>query len=184
MELDALSHVVARFTHAMQMLVELIPYTDRTGLPRVVEIACLEDWFTNHRLLIEFVLLKPPTNCAGARDLVPGWVPATDQESRQLRSDYGWASEDVSHIGVPKPQKMVGNTAPAMLRVRATFLLDVIEELVTSMERTQHQLAPMTRLGLTTARSRLLSNPANAAGGCSVSLDPEVQRWQRGARFM
>ena len=152
---DPLSHVVARFTHAMQMLVELIPYTDSSGLPRVVEIACLEDWFTNYRLLIEFVLLKPPSNCAGARDLVPGWAPAKDVEANRLRADYGWASEDVSHIGMPKPQKMTGNVAPEMLRVRATFLLDVIEELVVAMEAEQHDLAPLMRSGLGTARDHL-----------------------------
>jgi len=152
---DSLSHVVARFTHAMQMLAELIPHTDKSGLPRVVEIACLEDWFTNYRLLIEFVLLKPPSNCAGARDLVPGWVPATDLESKRLRADYGWASEDVSHIGRPKPQKTIRNVAPVMLRLRATFLLDVIEELVVAMESVQHDFARMMRLGLVTARSYL-----------------------------
>lgn len=152
---DPLSHVVARFTHAMQMLVELIPYTERSGLPRVVEIACLEDWFTNYRLLIEFVLLKPPSNCAGARDLVPGWLPARDAEANRLRADYGWASEDVSHIGVPKPQKMTGSVAPDMLRVRATLLLDMIEELVAALETASHPLAPMMRLGLATARGHL-----------------------------
>lgn len=152
---DSLSHVVARFTHAMQMLVELIPYTAGTDLPRVVEIACLEDWFTNYRLLIEFVLLTPPSNCAGARNLVPGWVPAADEEANRLRADYGWASEDLSHIGLPKPRKMTGNASPAMLRMRAVSLLDVVEELVAAMEQAQHSLAPMTRLGLVSARSRL-----------------------------
>lgn len=75
--------------------------------------------------------------------------------SKRLRADYGWASEDVSHIGLPKPKKMVGNVAPEMLRFRASFLLDVVEELVLAMEANKHDYASMTRLGLTTARSRL-----------------------------
>jgi len=52
---DPLSHVAARFSHALTMLCDLIPYTADDPMPRVVQIGCLEDWFTNYRLLIEFL---------------------------------------------------------------------------------------------------------------------------------
>jgi hypothetical protein len=52
-----------------------------------VRIACLEDWFTNHRMLIEFLIIGTPKNCASAQDFVAGWKPATSREIEQLRSD-------------------------------------------------------------------------------------------------
>ena len=148
-----LSHGVSRLSHAMQMLVELIPYTDDSHLPRVVGIACLEDWFINYRLLIEFMLLKPPSNCAGATTFVQGWGSVAAGRLGQLRADYGWASQDVSHIGIPKPNAPTGNIAPQALYVRAADLLDVVEVFVLAMEGERHPLAPMVRIALTRARS-------------------------------
>lgn len=78
------------------MLVQLIPFTDDSALPWLLQVACLEDWFTNYRLLIEFLVLTPPKNCAGAASFVSEWVPATSGSTARLREDYGFASEHVT----------------------------------------------------------------------------------------
>jgi hypothetical protein len=127
------SHVAARFSHAPQMVAELIPFTNDTALPRVVEIACLEDWFTNYRLLIEFLFMMPPNNCASAAVLAPGWTAPEDAFTDKLKADYGWASEDVSHIGIPKPRKLTGNAAPEALKLRASWILEVASDFAAVM---------------------------------------------------
>ena len=102
MEVDPVGHMAHRLSHAVTMLCELIPYTNDASLPAVISIACLEDWFTNYRLVIEFLVLKPPANCASARDFVPGWKARPEVKARLARGLTGWASEDVTHIGRPR----------------------------------------------------------------------------------
>ena len=68
-----LHHVAGRFSHATQMVVELCEPSADAALPAPVMFACLEDWFTNYRLLIEFLVIGPPRNCASAQTFVPGW---------------------------------------------------------------------------------------------------------------
>lgn len=154
---DPLSHVVSRLVHAIQMVADLIPHTDRSGLPRVVEIACLEDWFTNYRLVIEFLILRPPRNCVGARDLLPGWTPTTTREVQRMREDYGWASEHVAHIGQPKATALVENVAPPLLAIKANFLLDVVEEFASALEAANHNYSTIVRVGLSQARDSIAS---------------------------
>ena len=119
---DDMSHVAGRFVHALLMVAGLIPHTNSADLPDVVRIACLEDWFTNHRMLIEFLLIGTPKNCASAQDFVPGRKPATSRESERLRADFGFASEHVSHIGMPKPDALVQNVAPPILQIKTCLL--------------------------------------------------------------
>jgi hypothetical protein len=153
------SHIVARFVNALMMVTELVPHTVSEDLPAVVRIACLEDWFTNHRVLIEFLLLGPPKNCARAQDFVPDWEPASSREIQRLKADYGFASEHVSHIGVPKPKAMTQNVAPPILVVKAIFLLDVAEEFADALTTVDADLAGIVRVGIQGARGAL------AAGG-------------------
>jgi len=89
--------VVHRFRHALMMVAELIPHTDARDFPEPVRIACSEDWFTNYRMLVEFLILRAPKNCASAQDLLPGWKPETTREVERLKADYGFASEHLSH---------------------------------------------------------------------------------------
>lgn len=155
MEFDADSHVAARFGHALLMLSGLIPFTVDRELPRVVQIACLEDWFTNYRLLVEFLLLKPPKKCSSARHFLPGWAPATSTEGDLLKADYGFASEHVAHIGTPKRIDTVENVAPELLVLKARFLFDVVQEFVDGLEEVKHPCGELISLGLDEARESL-----------------------------
>ena len=157
LEVDPLSHVAARFSHALMMLCELIPFTTDDALPTVAQIACLEDWFTNYRLLIEFLVLKPAKNCASARSFVPGWKPVKHANLEALRKDYGWASEDVSHIGhLSKVDR--GPTDPDTLRAKARSLLVVAAEFSSALKVTESEFEPMVAIALRSARESLGSS--------------------------
>jgi hypothetical protein len=132
------------------MLATLIPFTDHGSLPRVVEIACLEDWFTNYRLLIEFLLLKPPKNCASAQTFVPGWAPDRSDPVATLRADYGWASEDVSHIGHLNSGDR-GPVDPQTLRAKTLNLFGVVTDFSDALHAAGHDYDLMIRVALDSA---------------------------------
>lgn len=150
-----MTHVVSRLCNALMMVTGLIPWIDNPSLDRVVQIACMEDWLTNYRLLIEFFLMKPPNNCAGIADFALGWKPSESPTTKKLKADYGWASEDVSHIGLPKPNKLAANAALEVLKMRAGWLLEVAEEFATELRRIGSSHATMVGHGVTAARAAL-----------------------------
>jgi hypothetical protein len=152
---DPMTHVVSRLCNALMMVTGLIPWIDNPSLDRVVQIACVEDWLTNYRLLIEFFVLKPPDNCAGVATLAPGWTPSVSVITAKLKADYGWASQDVSHIGLPKPNRPAGNAAPEALRMRADWLLEVAEEFAAELTRIGSPHGTMVGQGVVAARAAL-----------------------------
>jgi hypothetical protein len=137
------------------MVTGLIRWIDDPSLDRIVQIACIEDWFTNYRLMIEFLLIKPPDNCAGTADFAPGWKPSLSATTTKLKADYGWASQDVSHIGMPKPNKLAGNAAPEALKMRADWLLEVAEEFTVELARIGSPYETMLGHGVAAARAQL-----------------------------
>jgi hypothetical protein len=162
-----ISHVAGRFVHALQMVAELIPHSDSADLPDVVRISCLEDWFTNHRMLVEFLIIGTPSNCASAQGFVENWKPATTTETSRLRADYGFASEQVSHIGLPKPNQLEQNVAPPILQVKGTFLFDVVQEFVDALKAADHDLADMIEVGLRQAREQLNAGSDRGSAPCA-----------------
>lgn len=152
---DPMTHVVSRLCNALMMVVGLIPWTDNPTLDPIVRIACVEDWFTNYRLLIEFFVLKPPNNCASIATFAPGWEPSTSITTKKLKADYGWASQDVSHIGMPKPSTLAGNAAPEALKMRAGWVIDVAEEFAAELTRIRSPHETMLGLGVSSARAHL-----------------------------
>ena len=155
MDIDPLSHVVSRLSHAVLMVTRLIPYTSQASLDPIIRIACLEDWFTNYRLLIEFLLMRPPPNCASAKTLVPGWTERPGVKA-QLMADYGRASEDVSHIGQPSGVGP-GSSDPSALRKKAVLILRIVEEVADAMAAEESDYEPMVRLAIDSARGALAS---------------------------
>lgn len=136
------------------MLVDLIPFTSNPELPRVVEIACLEDWFTNYRLLIEFLLLTPPSNCASAQTFVPSWAVTPSDDLTLLRADYGWASEDVSHIGHLNSADRGPIDLPT-LQLKAQRLLRVVEDFSAALHSVDHDHDLMIGVALKSAQAAL-----------------------------
>jgi hypothetical protein len=73
----------------------------------------------------------------------------------KLKADYGWASEDVSHIGVPKPNKLAGNAHPDMLKVKLGWVLEVADEFVTELTRVGSPYGKLVANGVSAARAQL-----------------------------
>jgi hypothetical protein len=150
-----MTHVVSRLCNALMMVAGLIPWTDDPTLDPIVRIACVENWFTNYRLLIEFLVLRPPDNCASVATFAPGCKPSTSTTTQKLKADYGWASQDVSHIGMPKPNRLAGNAAPQALKMRAGWVIDVAEEFAAELARIGSPYETMLGHGVTAARAQL-----------------------------
>ena len=132
MKVDPISHTVAHVEHAVRSLALLIPYTCDRSLPAYVQIALLEAWFNDYRLLIEFLLFKPVKKTARAQDFVEGWLPPS--AARQvLARDYGVVSQSVSHIGEAVPSEP-GEVDPPGLRSKAGLLFTVLEMFVDELD--------------------------------------------------
>lgn len=153
-------YVVDRLGRSLQLIADLIGPSDDRSLPLPIQVGCLDAWFTHYRSLIEFLLLKPPANCARASDFNPAWDPKSVPYRARLLEGYGWASEHVSHIGTPKPSAPIHNVAPAMLRFNADLLLDVVEEWAKSTsEHVCH-----AEIMAVSARAREALNTGSATG--------------------
>jgi hypothetical protein len=149
-----LSHVVSRFNNALYMVAELVPFADDQELSPVVRMACIEDWYTNYRLLIEFLLATPPGNCASPKDFIPGWTSAS-QSRGDLLKDYGMASEDFAHIGNLKGRQTPGSVSPSGLHPKARSILVIAEEFSQALTAQRHDFADMIRIGVETAKAAL-----------------------------
>ncbi|MER8233643.1 hypothetical protein [Streptomyces sp. NPDC094049] len=69
------------------------------GIPGVVRVACIESFWVNVRLLVEFLVKLPndPRN-ANARTLVPDWQKPTGGLADRLLKDWLTASANVMHF--------------------------------------------------------------------------------------
>lgn len=137
------------------MITELISASDDQALPPAVRMACLEAWFLNYRLLIEFLVIGTSSNCADAQDLASDWYPESTKDIQRLKQDYGWASEHIVHIGELKPNAFTQNVTPAILRLKATILLDVADDFVASLEEQDSPYSQVVCVAAVNARSAL-----------------------------
>lgn len=157
-EVDPISQVAARFIHALQMVTELVPLTDSSDISEVQRIAYLESWFLNQRVLIEFLILRPPRNCYAAKELIPGWRPSSVERTERLKADYGFASECFAHIGKPNRKSGMENVTPRALQIKASSLLEVADEFVHALKSCGHALAEIFEDGMTRARNNIQSS--------------------------
>jgi hypothetical protein len=94
-----LQHVLS----AVAMVADLPEHaTDRT-LPSVVQVGCLEAFFLNARLAIEF-LTRPSGRDFTAWSWVPDWVPGPQPEAERLSGDWLVATRQVVHFSVDRLQ--------------------------------------------------------------------------------
>lgn len=150
----SLSHVVSRFSNALRMVASLIPFVEDSRLPSVVRIACIEDWYLNYRLLIEFLLATPPRNCATPQDFLPCWTSAT-QSRQDLLRDYGTSSEDFAHIGNPRGRQIPSGVSSSDLRAKANSIVAVAEEFSLALAAEGHHFAEIAGIGVAAAKAAL-----------------------------
>jgi hypothetical protein len=96
-----------------------------------------------------------------AATFVPQWNTAQPAAGR-LRADYGWASEDVSHIGIPTAEKVAAaagsDVTTASLRERALLVIDVAANFAMAVEaNTESRFGPMMHRSVEQARPELRS---------------------------
>lgn len=129
MNIDPLSDAAARIMYAAQALAELIPYTaPGTGLPQIVVNACLEDWFTNERLMAEFLIGGKPRNIMTVRQFLPAWRVHDPTIRSFLGREYNLASAYVSHVGRRESIGEPINVSQSSLRARARTILEPLRD--------------------------------------------------------
>ena len=79
--------------HALIMLAELPDHSADAAYPIAVRVACLESFFSNLRLMFEFLIDKPKgRRHIHRRDYLRGWDPRAGPAVEALRRQYGFAS--------------------------------------------------------------------------------------------
>lgn len=154
-EIEPLSHVAARVCYSLQTLGELIRYTNSGDLPEAVRVACVESWYSNERALIEFLVLTPPKSAAGARSFLPDWSPSDPSAVPRLKRAYGFASQHVSHFGVPKPAMPLPTFEAEYFRQKAEEVFGVADDFASALVAAGDDLADygdLLRLGLSEGR--------------------------------
>jgi len=113
---DPLAVGAMHATWALWMLVALPQYTEDQTLPGVVQDACLEDYFTNLRLLIEFFHRHANPKDFHSTDYLPDFEPQTGMADKRWDDMWKFASQNVAHLSrqrVPQPDSMTLNVAAA-----------------------------------------------------------------------
>lgn len=157
MPADPLLHVAERFAYAVQALAELIPYTVDADLPEAVQVACVENWFTNERVLIEFLLSKPRPKNASARTLLPTWTPGSSPLASALRSELGFVAQHVAHIGLPEPNEVLNQWSPVILRTKAQAVIDLCVAFNQALADAGSPYSDTIHLGISEARRLILA---------------------------
>ena len=127
--------------HALDMVAELPPLTADERLPIAARVACAEAFFSNLRVLVEFLVLPPSSGRIHRHEYLPGWDPEDGQETVELRRLYGLASENVSHLmkkRVPHDGEVVQYVGTADLE-RAGTLANALVERFTDALRHEHR---------------------------------------------
>lgn len=121
---------------AMGMVAQLLVYTDDHTLPAAVRAACLDSFFINVRLLVEFLVGKPDKRTIHRHDFLPGWEPEDSGDLRRLKREYGFVNEQIAHFSkrrILAPGDLVTNVAPRRLELIASLLLGQMQEFVRSL---------------------------------------------------
>jgi hypothetical protein len=127
----------AEVGHALDMLAQLPTYIDKPALPLVVRTACLESYFSNLRLMFEFLVGRRDVRHIHRHDFLPDWEPEVNEKLETLRRQYGFASEQVSHLA----KSRISSTGPStVLQPIAIFMItlivfDVMQEFVAALAR-------------------------------------------------
>jgi len=101
--------MIAQVSHALNMVYRLPDVIYGDDLNAVAQMACLEDFFLNVRLMVEFLVRRPSAKDFSAVDLKPCWqAEAVDPEILRRLNDY-WevASQHVSHLSRERLQDPV-----------------------------------------------------------------------------
>lgn len=123
----------AHVCHALDMLSTLPKWIDHAELPPEVQIACLESYFVNYRLLAEFLVRSPNGKDFSRRDFIAGWDPKPSAVVGRLGEDWEFASQNVVHLSrkrLPGEEEVVQSVYSRVLAFMAARLTSVFTEFV------------------------------------------------------
>jgi hypothetical protein len=123
--------------HALIMLAELPGHSANTAYPIAVRMACLESFFSNLRLMFEFLIDKPKRGHIHRYDYLPGWNPPAMEAVTALRRRHGFASEQVSHLArsrVPAVGGPIVMVPLEELKKLAVLTLDIAQQFTDALE--------------------------------------------------
>jgi hypothetical protein len=143
--------------HALIMLAELPEHTANAAYPIAVRIACLESFYSNLRLMFEFLIDKPKRGHIHRHDYLLGWDPPAGDAVDALRGRYGFASEQVSHLARSRLSAggpIITVLPPEMKRL-AVLTLDVTQQFADALEAFRAPSAQTFRGYVDDARGRI-----------------------------
>lgn len=148
--------------HALDMIAMLPPHTYDDALAPEVQVACLESYYSNLRVPVEF-LGGQDKKTIRAVDFVPTWVKPAGKKAQQLWREYGFASEQVSHLGkarVHQPGDPYVNVHPEKLRVLALMVFEVFDEFIAELTAGASAFVDQFKLMLEQARRHWMADAA------------------------
>lgn len=136
---EQLTNGALHVSFAMQMACTLPPHTDDASLPGEVQVACLESYMSNMRVLIDFLTRKQDRRDIHRRDYLTGWDPTQRNTIDRLEELWEPVSQTVSHLSwerIPYPGRpfVLQNVAPANLHLLASLMLDLADEFTAELE--------------------------------------------------
>ena len=144
---------------ALIMLAELPDHSANDAYPIAVRAACLESFFSNLRLMFEFLIDKPTRRGGIHRhDYLPGSDPPAGHAVDVLRRQHGFASEQVSHLArsrVPAVGGPIVTVPPPELKKLALLTLEVTRQFVDELETDGDSAAETFRGYVDDARGRI-----------------------------
>jgi hypothetical protein len=145
--------------HALIMLAELPDHSADAAYPVAVRVACLESFFGNLRLMFDFLIDKPKgRRYIHRRDYLRGWDPPAGPAVEALRRQYGFASEQVSHLARSRVLADGGPITTVSLpdmKWLAVLTLDVARQFADALDAAGHPSAQTFRGYADDARARI-----------------------------
>lgn len=99
--------VAGHVTHALTMIGAMPDYTEDAGVPGAAQVACLEAFFVNARLLIEFLGVRGPDDRdLRATEFLADWTPLPEY-IEQMQATWLLTSQHVVHLSQSRVPEVV-----------------------------------------------------------------------------
>jgi hypothetical protein len=148
----------AQVAHAMDMIAALPPLTADPTLPLLARIACLESYYSNLRLLVEFLVRKRDQRDIHRYDFLQ-WDAPPARTLERLEEEWTEASQQVVHLSkkrVPDATTLIANVHPRKLALLSSLLFEVLEDYCEALSIAQSPWSSQFSGALATCRNSLM----------------------------
>jgi hypothetical protein len=154
----------AEVGHALDLLAQLPTYVDDLALPLAVRVACLECYFVNLRLIVEFAIKEPKPADFSRREFLPDWRPAPGHRVDFLLEQWTLANRQVVHLSRERipPTGGIITLHPIKLFMITLSVFKIMDEFVVEL-MSRHHPATETFERLVRSAKSGIKWPARAA---------------------